>query len=68
MTEITKRKSIHDELRKYDYLAKDHSFVEVTEWSNGEGYDITFDDKVISLTCGQIDAILFLTLSLQYNR
>ena len=66
--ELTQRKSINDNLRKYDYLAKENSFIEVTEWGNGEGYDITIDDKVISLTIGQLDAIQYLTLTLQYQK
>lgn len=68
MPELTQRKSISDNLHKYDYLAKEHSFIEVTEWANGEGWDITIDDKVISLTYGQLDAIQYLTLSLQYQK
>lgn len=68
MPEIIQRKSINDNLRKYDYLAKENSFIEVTEWGNGEGYDITIDDKVISLTIGQLDAIQYLTLTLQYQK
>ena len=68
MPELTQRKSISDNLRKYDYLAKENSFIEVTEWGNGEGYDITIDDKVISLTIGQLDAIQYLTLTLQYQK
>lgn len=33
-------------------------FIEVTEWENGEGYDIALSDKqVISITIGQFDAI-----------
>lgn len=68
MPEIVQRKSISDNLRKYDHLAKDNSFVEVTEWVNGEGWDITFDDTVISLTWGQLDAIKYLTLALQYQK
>lgn len=66
--DITNRKSISDDLHKYDYLAKEHSFIEVTEWANGEGWDITIDDKVISLTYGQLDAIKYLTLALQYQK
>ena len=66
--DIVSRKSINDNLRKYDYLAKENSFIEVTEWGNGEGYDITIDDKVISLTIGQLDAIRYLTLTLQYQK
>lgn len=45
--EISQRKSIHDDLRKYDHLAKDHSFIEITEWANGEGWDIAIDDRII---------------------
>ena len=66
--DIVSRKSINDNLRKYDYLAKENSFIEVTEWGNGEGFDITIDDKVISLTYGQLDAIQYLTLALQYQK
>jgi hypothetical protein len=68
MPELTQRKSISDDLHKYDYLAKEHSFIEVTEWANGEGWDITIDDKVMSLTYGQLDAIKYLTLALQYQK
>ena len=65
--EIAQRKSIHDDLRKYDHLAKDHSSIEITEWTNGEGWDIAIDDRIISLTRGQLDAIQYLTLALQYK-
>ena len=61
------RKSINDKLRKYDYLAKDNDFIEVIEWTNGEGYDISINDKIISLTRGQIDAINYLIRSLEYK-
>ena len=68
MPEIIQRKSINDNLRKYDHLAKENSFIEITEWGNGEGWDITMDDRVISLTWGQLDAIQYLTLALQYQK
>ena len=68
MPELTQRKSINDNLRKYDYLAKENSFIEVTEWANGEGWDITIDDRMMSLTWGQLDAIQYLTLALQYQK
>lgn len=62
------RKSVNDKLKKYDYLAKDEDFIEIVEWTNGEGYDITInDDKIISLTRGQIDAINYLVKSLEYK-
>ena len=68
MPELIQRKSINDNLRKYDHLAKENSFIEITEWGNGEGWDITIDDRMISLTWGQLDAIQYLTLALQYQK
>lgn len=66
--EFNSRKSVNDKLKKYDYLAKDNDFIEVVEWTNGDGYDITInDDKIISLTSGQIDAINYLVRSLEYK-
>ena len=64
--ETVKRKSVNDNLQKYDYLAKDHEFIEVTEWCNGEGWDISINDKIIQLTVGQLDAINYLTKALEY--
>lgn len=66
--EILERKSISDKLRKYDYLAKNDDYIEVTEWGNGEGWDITLNEQVISLTWGQLDAIDYLIKHLQYNK
>ena len=52
------RKSLMVELKDFDYLAKKNDFIEVTEWKNGEGYDISLsDNQVISITIGQFDAI-----------
>ena len=67
--EFNNKKSVSDNLSKYDYTQTNkNSFIEVTEWTNGEGYDITINDKsVISLTCGELDAINYLTQSLQYH-
>ena len=64
--EKVKRKSVNDNLQKYDYLAKDYEFIEVTEWRIGEGWDISINDKIIQLTVGQLDAINYLTKSLDY--
>lgn len=51
--EFKKRKSVSEKLNKFDALAKDEDFIEVTEWANGEGNDITINDnKFISLTWG----------------
>lgn len=64
--EITKRKSIHERLKVFDFLAKDSDFIEVTEWTNGEGYDIHINEYTIALTEGQLDAINYLVSSLRY--
>ena len=64
---IVNRKSIHDDLKKYCVLAKDNDHIEVTEWTNGEGWDITINDKIISLTWGELNAINYLTKALEYE-
>ena len=38
---VKNRKSVSDDLSIYDYLAKKDDYIEVTEWTNGEGYDIS---------------------------
>jgi hypothetical protein len=64
---ISKRKSVFVELKDWCVMSmgpgqkdKGH-FLEVTEWANGEGYDVhTYDDsgeRTMQLTYGQFDAI-----------
>lgn len=65
--ETNSRKSVSEDLNKFCHLAKKGDFVEVTEWSNGEGYDIAFNENIISLSHGQIEAIVYLTKHLNYN-
>lgn len=70
--ELKQRNSINDKLRKYDYMSSsDNDFIEVTEWTNNEGYDITIEtahgSKSISLTHGELDAINYLIKSLEYR-
>ena len=61
--------SVKDDLRKYDHLANKDSIIQVTQWANGEGWDISIDDEpVISLTWGQLDAINYLTNTIQYQK
>jgi len=40
------RKAVFSYLKKYDYLADEHDFIEVTEWKNGEGFDVEILSKV----------------------
>ena len=66
--EVVDRKSINDNLAKYDYLAKKDDFISVTEWTNHEGVDIAIcDDKLISLSYGTLDAIDYLVKTLRYK-
>lgn len=61
------KKSVSDKLKKYDCLAKDSDFIEVTEWHNGEGWDIIINDNFISISWGQLEAIKYLIKSLDYE-
>lgn len=66
--ELNSRKSINDNLKKYCYFAKDDDYIEITEWTNGEGWDIDINEhKKISLTTGELEAINYLTKSLEYT-
>lgn len=69
--EFASRKSVHDDLKKYDYLSKDSGYIGVTEWLNGEGIDVTIESngtKLISLTYGELDAINYLQNALRYEK
>lgn len=65
--EYKNRKTVNEKLKKFCYLAKDNDFIEVTEWSNGEGWDVSIGEKIFSLTRGELDALHFLTLALDKN-
>lgn len=62
-----KLNTVSDNLKKYDYLAKDSDFIQVTEWANGEGYAVDINENTYNFTTGQIDAINYLIKSLDYN-
>jgi len=64
---IGSRKSINDDLQKYDYLKNKSSFIEITEWTNGEGWDIAINEKMFNLTYGELEAINYLTKVLDYE-
>lgn len=66
--EKSKRNAVMENLNKFCHLAKEYDYVDVTEWTNGEGWDICLNDKLISLTYGQLEAIKYLVKALDYNR
>lgn len=63
--EVYNKKSVSDKLNKYTHLAKEGDYIEVSEWKNGEGWDIDINEKKhFSLTYGELDAINYLTRAL----
>lgn len=65
--EVTKVNQITDNLKKYTYSGKDSDYITLTEWSNGEGYDIDINGKLITLSDDELEAINYLTLALRYK-
>ena len=54
------RKAVFSYLKKYDYLAGEHDFIEITEWNNGEGFDVEITGKLTTrfqLTWGEFKAL-----------
>lgn len=73
MVKIKNRISASDSLSKYDYLRNkdDKAFIEVTEWGNIEGIDISIEreneSKLFSLTYGELTAINYLAKTIEYQ-
>ena len=55
--EVSKRRAVFAKLKPYCLYSGEHDYMEVTEWSNGEGYDVVIDRKrgseKFSLTHGE---------------
>jgi hypothetical protein len=63
-----KRKSIFSELSPFDPFANKGDFIEVTEWYNGEGFDVEISSKLstrFQLTHGEFDALKELVKKLE---
>ncbi len=65
--ETTKVNQITDNLKKYTYSGKESDYITLTEWANGEGYDIDINGKLLSLSVDELEAINYLTLALRYK-
>ncbi len=66
--EITKVNQITDSLKKYTYSGKESDYVTLTEWANGEGYDIDINGKLITLSDSELDAINYLVLVMRFEK
>jgi len=54
------RDSKFAELKAWDHFSKETDFIEVTEWHNGEGFDVNINsngEQRFSLTWGQYEAL-----------
>jgi len=64
MISVSKRKATWSELKEYCHHAGEHDHMEVTEWSNGEGVDISIDRKDsnerLSMTYGEWELLTVL--------
>lgn len=62
-------KSVYADLNQFDYLKKEGSYINVTEWPNGEGWTVDIDGKnIFNLTMGQLEAINYLTKHLELQK
>jgi hypothetical protein len=51
------RKAKFSELKPYDPFGDKNSYMEVCEWKNGEGFDVTIDNRHFSFTWGQWECL-----------
>ena len=65
--EVTKVSQITDDLKKYTYGGKYSDYITLTEWANGEGYDIDINGKLISLSDNELEAINYLVLVMRFE-
>ena len=55
-----KRRTIFARLNPFCLFAKEHDFIEVTEWKNGEGFDVDINGRKLErfqLTYGEWKAL-----------
>ena len=66
--EVNTLKNITVPMKWFSPMYKDtDDEVSVTEWPNGEGWDISFNDKHFSLSIDELDAINYITKTLDFN-
>jgi hypothetical protein len=69
---IESRNSVSMKLKGVDYSAKEHDFIELCEWSNGEGWDVIIqrgdgNPKMLSLSFAELECINFLKDYLNFH-
>jgi len=59
-TTTYERKAVFAELKQFCSFAKEDDFIEVTEWKNGEGYDVCIESSTnahFQISYGQFRAL-----------
>lgn len=58
--DIYNRKAIFSEIRPFCHLAKEHDYMEICEWENGEGFDVEISSSAATrfqITWGEYDLL-----------
>jgi hypothetical protein len=58
--EIYNRKAVFCNLNEFDVTSKEHAYIEITEWKNGEGFDLNvynYSDRNISISYSEFNVI-----------
>ena len=64
--EVKSLKSVTCPMSKF--LANSKDYITITEWANGEGWNISIEDRLFSLHYDELVAINYLTAFLQYDK
>ena len=64
--EVKSLKSVNCPMSKFLVNSKD--YITITDWANGEGWDISIGDRLFSLNWDELAAINYLTAFLQYDK
>ena len=61
MNKIERLRSITTKMKMFDLTSRESDYITVTEWANGEGWDVCINDNVIQISRDELEAINFLT-------
>lgn len=65
---IEDRRTAYEKMSVFSPFVNDNSFIEVTEWTNGEGWDIAIDNRHFSIHMDELEAIQYLIGCIKYNK
>ena len=64
---VEARRSVYAPMTMFDPSRHETDCVQVTEWSNGEGWDVAINERVFPLAFNELDAINYLVKVLEYD-